>query len=63
MGGKEAIDERVGGRVEWRQALDERGDGYHRLGFRDVAVDLEQVEDDVGRPAEDKHCNGTGKNQ
>lgn len=55
MSGEEAIDERIGGRIERRQTLNESSDGDHRLRFRDVTVDLEQVEDDVRCPAQDKH--------
>lgn len=52
---KEAIDERIGGRIEWRQTLNESSNGDHRLRFRDVTVDLEQVEDDVRCPAQNEH--------
>ena len=55
VGREEAVDERVGGRVERRQTLDERGHGDHRLRHRDVAVHLQQVEHDVRSPAQDKY--------
>lgn len=55
MGGEEAVDDGVGGRVEGRQGLNEGGHGDVRGRLRDVAVHLKQVKDDVGRPAEDEH--------
>ncbi len=55
MSGEEAVDERISGRVERRQALDERGDGDHRLRLWDVAVNLKQVKHYVRRPAQDKY--------
>lgn len=57
MSGEETVDERISGRVERRQALDERGDGDHRLGLWDVAVNLKQVKHYVRRPAQDKYYN------
>lgn len=56
MRGEEAVDDGVGGGVERRQRLYE---GRHcNIGgsLWDVSVHLEQVEEDVGRPAQDKHC-------
>ena len=53
---EEAIDEGIGGGIERRQTLDEGRNGRHRLGLGDVAVDLQQVEDDVRRPAQDEYC-------
>lgn len=58
MGGEEAVDDGVGGRIERRQGLDE---GCHcDVGgtLRDVSIDLKQVEHDVRRPAENEHCGG-----
>lgn len=55
VGGEEAIDDRVGCRVEGSQALDEGRYGYVGLCCGDVVVHLEQVEDDVGAPAHHEH--------
>lgn len=52
---EEAVDERVGGRIEWRQALDERGNGDIGLRPRDLIEDLQQIEDNIGRPAHHEH--------
>ena len=54
MGGEEAVDERVGGWIERRQTLDESGNGDHRLALWYVAVNLQQVKDDVRRPAQNE---------
>lgn len=56
MSGKEAVNERIGGRIERCQALDERCHGNHRLGLGDVTVDLKQIKDDVRRPAKNEYC-------
>lgn len=57
---KQTVDERIGGRIERRQTLDERGNGDVRLGSWDAAKHLQQIEDDVGRPAQNEHCNQNG---
>ena len=56
VGGEEAVDEWIGCRVERRQTLDERRHGRHRLGAGDVTVHLQQIENDVRRPAQDENC-------
>ena len=45
--GKETVDERVGGRVERGQTLDEGGDRDVGLRFRDLLEHLQQIEHDV----------------
>lgn len=58
---EEAVDERIGCRVQRSQTLDECCNGDHGLGFRDVAVNLKQVEYDVRSPAQDKDCFNVSK--
>lgn len=55
MVGEGAVDERVRGGVEWRQALDERGCRDASLVLREVAVYLEEIEDKVRAPTQDKN--------
>lgn len=55
VGGEHEVDHGVGGGVERGEALDEGGDGPDGLVAGDEFVDLEHVEDDVWRPAEDEH--------
>lgn len=56
MCGEQTVNDRVGGGIQWRQTLDERGYGHVCLRFRYVAVHLEEVEHDVRAPAEYEHC-------
>ena len=55
--GEHEVDERIGGRVEGREALDEGGDGDDGLVGGDQVVRLQHVEDDVRGPTQDEHCN------
>jgi hypothetical protein len=56
---EEAVDDWVRSRVERRQALDKRRDGDVVLRVWHVAVYLEQTENEVGTPAQNKHCNSS----
>ena len=57
VGREHEVDERIGGWVEWGEALDEGGDGGHGLVGGQEVVGLQHVEDYVRRPAQDEHCN------
>lgn len=56
LGGEHTVDDGIGGRVQWGEALDECGDRQIRLRSWNAAKHLQQVEHNVGRPAQDKHC-------
>lgn len=55
LGGEETVDDRVGSRVQRGQTLDECGDREICLRSWNAAKHLQQVEHNVGRPAQYEH--------
>lgn len=59
LGREQTVDEGIRGGVEGGHALDEGGHGYGCVtgGVREQAEHLQQIKNDVGRPADDKNKN------
>lgn len=52
---EQAVNERIGGGIQRRQALDERRNGDVCLRLRNALEYLQQIENDVRRPADNEH--------
>ena len=55
-GGEDTVYEWVGSRVKGSQTLNKHTECHHVLCTRDVAVNLQQVKDEVRAPTQDEHC-------
>ena len=56
-GAENAVDYRVDCAIQWRHRLDKDAKMVDSLSLRQAIVDIDQVEDEVGTPTQDKHCN------
>lgn len=52
---EQAVNQRISGRIEWRQTLNERRNGDVRLRSRNALEHLQQIEYDIRRPADDEN--------